>query len=322
MRREWSSDELVGSWTLVGEDWKLVGNKSGVTRLGFAVLLKFFEIKARFPRSADEVPAAAVDYVAEQVKVVPDGFAEYQFSGRTVEYHRARVRAAFGFREFTRGDEDKLAGWLATEVCPVELRDEQLREALLVRCRSERVEPPGRVDRIIGSARASFEKQFCERVVSRLGQDCAARLEVLVTDEPEAGGRGLLAELKADPGQVGLETLLREIGKLAAVRAIGLPAGLFSDASEKLVESWRSRAMRSYPSDLREASPAVRLTLLAALCRLRASEITDALVDLLIALILKVNTRADKRVERELTADLRRVRGKEGILFRLAEAAR
>lgn len=33
-------------------------------------------------------------------------------------------------------------------------------------------EPPGRVDRIIGSARASFEKQFCERVVSRLGQDC------------------------------------------------------------------------------------------------------------------------------------------------------
>ncbi|WP_443111371.1 Tn3 family transposase [Amycolatopsis sp. A1MSW2902] len=79
--------------------------------------------------------------------------------------------------------------------------------------------------------------------------------------------------------------------------------------------------MRSYPSDLREASPAVRWTLLAALCWLRASEITDALVDLLIALILKVNTRADKRVERELTADLRRVRGKEGILFRLAEAA-
>jgi hypothetical protein len=258
-----------------------------------------------------------VGYVAEQVKVDPDAFAEYQFSGRTIEYHRAQVRAAFGFREFTRGDEDKLAA----EVCPVELREEQLREAMLVRCRSEGIEPPGRVDRIIGSARSSFEKQFCERVVSLLGEDCAARLEALVADEGEAAGRGLLSELKADPGQVGLETLLREIGKLTAVRAIGLPDGLFTDASEKLMESWRSRAMRSYPSDLREASRPVRLTLLAALCWLRASEITDALVDLLIALILKVNTRADKRVERELTADLRRVRGKEGILFRLAEAA-
>jgi len=44
-------------------------------------------------------------------------------------------------------------------------------------------------------------------------------------------------------------------------------------------------------------------------------------VDLLIGLIHKINTRADRRVERELTEDLRRVRGKEGILFRLAEAA-
>lgn len=79
-------------------------------------------------------------------------------NGRTVKYHREQVRAAFGFREFARGDEDKLAG----EVCPVELRDEQLREALLVRCRAERIEPPGRIDRFVGSARAAFEKRFCE----------------------------------------------------------------------------------------------------------------------------------------------------------------
>ncbi|NYH80645.1 hypothetical protein FHR84_004011 [Actinopolyspora biskrensis] len=49
MQREWRPDELVGSWTLVGADWQLMGNKSGATRLGFALLLKFFEIGARFP---------------------------------------------------------------------------------------------------------------------------------------------------------------------------------------------------------------------------------------------------------------------------------
>jgi hypothetical protein len=68
-------------------------------------------------------------------------FAAYSWSGRSIKYHREQIRDAFGFREFTRGDEDKLAGWLAEEVCPVELRDQQLREALLVRCRSERIEP-------------------------------------------------------------------------------------------------------------------------------------------------------------------------------------
>lgn len=141
---EWSDDELVASWTLVGEDLSLVGNKTGATRLGFAVLLKFFEIEARSPRAPDEVPPSAVAYLAEQLRVDADEFAGYAWSGRTIEYHRAQVRAAFGFREFARGDEDKLAGWLAEEVCPVELRDGQLREALLVRCRADRIEPPGR----------------------------------------------------------------------------------------------------------------------------------------------------------------------------------
>ena len=50
MRMEWSAEDLVAPWTLVGEDWSLVGNKTGATRLGFAVFLKFFEIEARFPR--------------------------------------------------------------------------------------------------------------------------------------------------------------------------------------------------------------------------------------------------------------------------------
>jgi hypothetical protein len=49
MRREWSPEELIEPWTLLGQDRTLVGNKSGATRLGSAVLLKFFEIEARFP---------------------------------------------------------------------------------------------------------------------------------------------------------------------------------------------------------------------------------------------------------------------------------
>jgi hypothetical protein len=44
-------------------------------------------------------------------------------------------------------------------------------------------------------------------------------------------------------------------------------------------------------------------------------------VDLLIALVQKIKTRAEHPVEEELVADLRRVRDKQQILFRLAEAA-
>lgn len=118
-----------------------------------------------------------------------------------------------------------------------------------------------------------------------------------------------------------METLLREVDKLAAVRALELPPDLFADASEKLVDAWRARAARSFPSDLRDMPEPIMLTLLAALCWVRSAEITDALMDLLIELVHKIGTRADRRVERELTEELRRMRGKENILFRLAEAA-
>lgn len=313
-----TDDELVGGWTLVGDDWELLGNKSGVTRLGFAMLLKFFELEARFPRSVSDFPPGAVEYVAGQVSVEAGALDEYEWSGRTAKRHRVQIREVFGFREFTRDDEAKIADWLAREVCPVEQRDEQLREAVLFHCRAEQIEPPGRIERILGSARSAFEKDFCGSVVSRLGADCVARLEALATDGTD---KGLLAELKSDPGQVGVETLLKEVAKLSAIRAMGLPPGLFTHTPDRLVEAWRSRAARSYPSDLRAMPAPVRLTLLAALCWQRSSEISDALVELLIALVLKINTRADRQVQRELTEDLRRVRGKEGILFRIAEAA-
>lgn len=196
------------------------------------MLLKFFEIEARFPRYREEIPAPAVDYVAEQVGVPVGEFSQYSWRSRSIEYHRSQIRAAFGFREFSRGDEDKLAEWLAEEACPVELGDEHLREVVLVRCRAERIEPPGRLDWIVGSARSAFEQQFCQHTTARLSAQCVAALQGLV-DEQDTG-RGLLAELKADPGQVGLETLLAETDKLTAVRRLGLPEG----CSWTLRRSW------------------------------------------------------------------------------------
>ena len=81
-------------------------------------MLKFFELEGRFPRHGGEIPRAALGYIAAQVKVTADAFADYEWTGRTIEYHRAQVRQALGFREANVGDEDKLAAWLAEEVCP------------------------------------------------------------------------------------------------------------------------------------------------------------------------------------------------------------
>ena len=95
----------------------------------------------------------------------------------------------------------------------------------------------------------------------------------------------VLAELKSDPGPLGLDTLLAEIGKLSTVRAIGLDGTVFGGASDRIVAAWRARAARMYPSDFTDCPEPVRYALLAALCRTRQAELVDGLAELLIGLI-------------------------------------
>jgi hypothetical protein len=147
VKRDWEPEELIAHWTLVAEDWQLVGAKVGATRLGFALILKYFEIEGRFPDIIEDVPSLAVEFMAELVKVEPGQFAKYSLTNRTAEYHRAQIREALGFRPATVADEQRWTAWLATEQCPVEQDRGRLEAALRQRCRSEGIEPPTEASR-------------------------------------------------------------------------------------------------------------------------------------------------------------------------------
>jgi len=200
LRQEWSEEELIDSWTLVGDDLRKLRNKVGATRLGFALMLKFYEIEGRFPTALGEFPHSAVEYVARLAKVAPEFLAQYSLTSRAADYHRAQIRKLFGTREVTEADEERWAEWLAAEVCPVETRAPHLAAALRERCLTERVEAPtaGQIDRVVGSAGRRFEEKFTAETVRRLGSGACGRLEELCSAE------GRLAELKSDPGPLGL----------------------------------------------------------------------------------------------------------------------
>ena len=59
--------------------------------------------------------------------------------------------------------------------------------------------------------------------------------------------------------------------------------------------------------------------LLAIFCWLRQQELTDDMVDLFIHCLRDIKVRAESRVEREIIAEYKRVRGKDGLFARLAE---
>ena len=320
-------DELVDHWTLLKDERELVAGKRGPTRLGFALLLKFYAQARRFPRGRAELDDDAVAFVARQVGAPASDLGFYEWSGSTIEYHRAQIRRHLGFRECTAEDADKLTAWLANGVCQAERRADRVRVELLAQCRAEQIEPPavGRCDRIIRSALHQAEQALTARVTARLGPDASTRLAALAAaadnDEGDGAEPSALALIKSVPGNVSLESMLTEIGKLDAARAAGLPDGLFSGIAPKVVTAWRARATVEAPSHLRDHPRPLMLTLLAALVYERQREITDTLADLLISTVHRIGARAERKVTQELVSEFRKVAGKETLLFRLAEAA-
>lgn len=341
MKRQWETEELIEHWILSPWDLAQVGNKTGATRLGFAVLLKFFQREGRFPFFKNEIPGAVISFVATQVRVAPEAYLHYAWTGRTIEYHRAAIRKALGFKESSERDAEQMQQWLIAELLPQEHQEDRLREQAYQWFKRQHLEAPtpDRLTRLIRSATHTFEQQFYDATFARLPEETQVALEALLQIEiaaPEgrdAEGQAPLGppegkeqtvstfqQLRMDPGRVGLATMLEEMAKLRRIRELGLPDDLFPGIARKVLSVYRNRASVEEPSRLRTHSRAKRLTYLSALCVMRAQEITDGLVDLLIHIVHKIDVRAEKRVEQEYVNEFKRAANKEGILYRIAEA--
>jgi TnpA family transposase len=322
------------AWTLTPADHALVMIKNSGNRLGFAVLLLFYRAYGRFPKKPTEIDADALARVARQLGVESDHHGEYDTTGRTWKRHRAEIRALLGFREATVADAALLEAWLRDQVPSVGASPDQLAVLLETRCRELSIESPAadRVDRIVRAAIHSHDGRFCADTMRRLTPGTRARLEALlrpaengsdssVFDQFAQPAPALLLRLRSDPGKPSLAGVQDELAKLELIRKIELPAGLFDGVLPHEIERYRRRVSTEAPYELRRHPEAARLTWLAAFVHLRSRTLTDDLIDLLIETIHHIGARAEHRVDRELLDDLKRVTGKQNLLFEVAGAA-
>jgi TnpA family transposase len=322
------------AWTLTPADHALVMIKNSGNRLGFAVLLLFYRAYGRFPKKPTEIDAEALARVARQLGVEPDHHGEYDTTGRTWKRHRAEIRALLGFREATVADAALLEAWLRDQVPGVGANPDQLAVLLETRCRELSIESPAadRVDRIVRAAIHSHDGRFCANTMGRLPLGTRARLEALlrpaengsdssVSNQSAQPAPALLLRLRSDPGKPSLAGVQDELAKLELIRKIELPAGLFDGVLPNEIERYRRRVSTEAPYELRRHPEAARLTWLAAFVHLRSRTLTDDLIDLLIETIHHIGARAEHRVDRELLDDLKRVTGKQNLLFEVAGAA-
>ena len=85
MKRHWDEHELGEHWSLSHDEFDLLAKRTDRSRLGFAVLLKFFQVEGRFPNDRKEIPTAALNYLAAQFDVSREAFSQYDLRGRSWE---------------------------------------------------------------------------------------------------------------------------------------------------------------------------------------------------------------------------------------------
>ncbi len=330
MKQDWTDEELVEYWTLDQTEISLLANKTGATRLGFAFLLKFFQLESRFPNSPEEAPAPAIAYLGKQLTIPARLFFKYDWQSRSIKYHRAQIREHFGFREVTAADTNAAAHWLIDKVLPYTISSEAQYEGILQYFRESKIEPPSnkRLKRLLRSAQSRFEENLTKHIYEQLSPETILQildlLEIKEAKSPDENGESQisnLAWLKTAPGSPNLETVENEINKLEILREIKLSNDVFQDISPKIIQNYRRRLLVESLHEVRRHSESLLVMLLASFCFLRKKEITDNLVELLINLIHKIGIKAEKRVEKQIIGEIKRVGGKQNLLFRLAETA-
>ncbi len=92
VKANWDTEELIENWTLLPTELNLVSSKVGANQIGFALLLKYFQIHARFPHSTKEIPDTIISYIAGQLEIPSDSYSDYDWQGRSITNHRASIR--------------------------------------------------------------------------------------------------------------------------------------------------------------------------------------------------------------------------------------
>ncbi len=326
MKRSWTIEELVDKFIFSSKELELLGNKTSHTRLGFAVLFKFFQLEGQFPSQKMDIPNTIITFIAKQLKVKSSCFQSYKLNSRSYRYHKKLIREYFGFRETTVQDSQKLSEWLHQNIACYD--DKKVKIAIQKRLKNLKLEPPSteRMDRIISSAIKTYENNLFKDINNSLSSETRIHIDEFVKELSISEGDDSTGEknitlnfLRSDPGRICLKTTLDELRKLKALKKLKIPSKIFYTIPSSTLKKYKQRISSELLSEIRRHPSATKYSLLVIFFWLRQREITDNIVELLIAIIHKIDSKAVRKVERSSIKQVKKIYDKYGILKNLAE---
>ena len=266
------------------------------------------------------MPREVIRHLAQAVGVPFGRYQEYDLDGRLARYHKDQIRQWTGFRPDTTADADDITAWACAHTRVEEATAPHLMTQLTERFKELKIELPTplRLERLAHSAVQTIEEQFFLRLSQALPLETRQMIDAMLTDTPTSLS---LTALKADAGRRTLNSLETEVEKLHQLKRLALPNDVFAPLSSRYLRRMKLRVSAETLHELRRHPDPIRYALVALFCYVLTQDMTDRLTEFLLRLVHKMGINAEKRVDKELLSDFKRVTGKTGLLFRMAEAS-
>lgn len=319
MKRIWDADELATVWFLKHDELNLLKTKPARNHLGFVIQLKHYQLTGRFLNNRSGISDPPLQYLADQLDVEISDIQSYDFTGRTGKRHRAEILGFLGIQRVTADDKHVFTDWLTEEVYPRGINVEEAIEQAFEWFSKNKIESPAsaELNRLTRAAFNRYEKKLFLTINDTFHSFSKEKMSLCLELTDRAAD---FNNLRADPGRIGLESVLIEIEKLHFIHSLDLPFKIFQRMNGKALKNYYQRICSESAWEVKQHPPEIKYSLLGIFFYFRKREIIDGLIELFIQIVHRLTVRAERKLIKELLSDFQKVHGKATLLFRIAEA--
>ncbi len=273
--------EMIRLYTLAPPDRIFIRQHRGAhNRLGIAVQLCYLRHPGRALGVDETPPAALLGIVAAQLKATPALWEAYARRDQTRREHQRELLGWLGLQLFTRDHYRELADGLID----IAMRTTQglaLARAAVDELRRRRIVlPPVRVIELLAATASTRAQRRVHQLLTAPLSAAQRRGLDAILEQRQGTSYSTLAWLRTPPGAPSARAILVHIERLAAIRALDLPADISKSVHQNRLLRIAREAAQTAVTDLKDYETTRRHASLVALLVETSASTTDEIVDL------------------------------------------
>ena len=252
-------------FNLTDDELALAKSKnSDINKLGFAILLKYFQLENHYPKHIKFIDPLMLNTIANQLNISALTINQFDWEGRSTKRFRQEIRELLGYRKATLSDISDLKIWLTKNVFNNAFKRSQRVEYAYTYFCENKIEPftSKELEKHVNSAHYEFEKQLFNSIYCELTDKSKFLMDDLLKESCDEDDESINNEerdeskikfqhLKKDIPGAKLKNISHAIQKIHCLKQLILPENLLCDFSAKLIKKYYQRVMAERPSGMR-----------------------------------------------------------------------